>query len=101
MSLHATVRMPPDRRPAGRDRLLVSDAYVGGSHVFLTMDKGILRRDSEIEPSGMRCLSPVGLRDRLKVAGLPTGFYLDYLFGGGPDLMRLSASLSAFDLADG
>ena len=87
--------------PAGRDRLLVSDAYIGGAHVFLTMDKGILRRDSEIEPWGMRCLSPVGLRDRLKMAGLPTGFYLDYLFGGGPDLMRLSALLGAFDLADG
>lgn len=83
--------------PEGKDRLLVAQAYRSGADVFLTCDKGILRRDARITPWGLRLLSPSALVERLVEAGLRRGFYLDYMLGVAPDLARMSALIGAVE----
>ena len=86
---------PLDGLPKGKDRELVQQAYRNGSDVFLTTDKGILRRDTQWKLWGMRCLAPTELIGHLTDAGLPLGFHIDYVLGNAPDLARMSALLGA------
>ena len=56
--------------PEGHDRLMVTEAYERGADVFLTMDRGIWRRDTIASVHGMRCLQPTALLDELHDAGI-------------------------------
>lgn len=61
---------PPDlsRMPANMDRELVALAIESGCHVFLTRDKGLLRKADDVAAHWVAVLSPAGLLDALAAA---------------------------------
>lgn len=85
-----------DSLPEGHDRLLVERAFTYGADVFLTTDKGILKRADDVAAAGMRCLDPITLRAALLEVGVPVSWGPTALQGLAPDLSRMSALLEAF-----
>ena len=94
--------MPPrviDSIPKGHDRVMVQDAFATGADVFLTIDKGILRRAAMLREQGLVVLSPTGLLDALVDAGLDVASGPRQMGNGlAPDLGRMSALLEALEV---
>lgn len=85
-----------DSLPKGHDRVMVQDAFSIGADVFLTIDKGILRRAAMLLDQGLMILSPTGLLDALVEAGLDVASGPRQMGNGlAPDLGRMSALLEA------
>jgi hypothetical protein len=78
-ALHSipSCRLPGRRGSAGErrwpreelDRRLLSEAFDGGCHVFVTADKGILRCHDSFIGDGLAILSPAALLDELDDSG--------------------------------
>lgn len=58
-----------NRLPRGDDRELVVGAVRAGAHVFLTRDKGILKRKSGFRPFGLLIASPQDMIEELFACG--------------------------------
>ena len=86
-----------DCLPKGHDRRLVHQAHAVGADVFLTTDKGILKRDIDLTKFGLRCLKPTQLVNSLVEAGVPLGWAPTSLGGLAPDLGRMSALIAALE----
>jgi hypothetical protein len=55
------------------DRGVVNEALARGCHIFLTFDKGILKRSGKLASLGLLALTPIGLLDALASADELTG----------------------------
>ncbi|WGX94515.1 hypothetical protein [Nocardioides sp. L-11A] len=80
--------------PKGHDRVMVPDAFAVGADVFLTIDKGILKRAAVLRDQGLVVLPPTGLVDALVEAGLDVESGPRQMGNGlAPDLGHMSALL--------
>ncbi len=90
-------RSVTDLLPNGYDRYLVATAHELGADVFMSMDRGVCRRDSDVRQYGMRCLRPSELVAYLVEAGVPAGWDPAALDWPAPDLGRMAALISAIE----
>jgi transposase len=85
-----------DSLPHGHDRVMVREAFEIGADVFLTIDKGILKRAATLRYQGLVCMSPKMLIEALVEAGLDvTSGPRELGSWPIPDLGRMSALIGA------
>jgi hypothetical protein len=82
--------------PRGADRELVADAVKAGSHVFLTRDRGILRRRATFRPFGLLLASPLDVLENLIMCGAFHCFLApEFAYWPMPDQQRVGHLISA------
>ena len=82
--------------PRGFDQILIRNAVHRGIHVFMTMDKGILKQRQALKPFGLLLASPLDLLEELVACG---AFHCmlepHYAYWPMPDQMRVSHLIRA------
>jgi hypothetical protein len=85
-----------ERLPSGADRDLVIEALGLGAHVFLTRDRGLLTRASDLQRLGLLIASPLDLLEQLAECGaLLAVLRPETVYWPLPDLQRTSHLIQA------